>query len=306
MLNLKSIISLKRRNLLLIVPLIALLIYLLFANSIFDSIIKVKGESRISNISLPDITSSLRCNIDDINNKKVAWKYMALFSGWSIAEGQNTDNNITYIVLESSDKRYIFSTSKAQRHDVTTFFNDGKNYDNSGFIALINHSLIENGIYKVGVCIENNDAYYFNYCNVFVTKNDDGFYTGFISTKSEIVLPAAKTKIKKSIDIISDIEVNENKCVDIKGWAFSNLTEAAGQTTYIVLASDQKSYVFDTGLMSRPDVTETLGEGTNLDNTGFEAIIPYNAIDSEKYKIGIYIKTGDKEYYDLTDKVIEN
>ena len=76
---------------------------------------------------------------------------------------------------------------------------------------------------------------------------------------------------------------------------------------YVVLKSETATYVFDTILQKRPDVTAAYVEsGLNLDNSGFIARIPKESIQKGIYRLGIYIKKDQIEtlQYIMTDNVI--
>lgn len=86
--------------------------------------------------------------IDDINH---ADKYLDI-SGWFI-EPNYAPNYINrqIVLLDNEENMYKLNTHMIKREDVTKAFDDGQNYDNSGFSA---HGLIKqiekNKEYKIG------------------------------------------------------------------------------------------------------------------------------------------------------------
>jgi len=73
-----------------------------------------------------------------------------------------------------------------------------------------------------------------------------------------------------------------------------------------MLKSDSRTYVSDTILQKRPDVTAHFEElGLNLDNSGFLARIPKEGIESGTYELGIYVKKGNIEALSYTQKLVE-
>lgn len=76
-------------------------------------------------------------------------------SGWTAFEKADATNNKVEIVFAGSDQAYIFATSPTARLDVTQYFNNGYNYDNSGYQVVINKNDIPAGSYKVGLLLHN-------------------------------------------------------------------------------------------------------------------------------------------------------
>lgn len=94
--------------------------------------------------------------------------------------------------------------------------------------------------------------------------------------------------------------------IPLDGWAFIEGQSAENSQIYIVLKSDSITYVFDTILQKRPDVTAAYVEsGLNLDDSGFIARIAKEYILDGNYRLGIYIKKGDIEALQYTDRVVE-
>jgi hypothetical protein len=78
--------------------------------------------------------------------------------------------------------------------------------------------------------------------------------------------------------------------VDMRGWAFVNDHDSENTTVYVVLKSPGQTYIFDTEVEERLDVTRNFEElGLNLDYSGFTALIPGRKIANGEYAVGIYI-----------------
>lgn len=88
----------------------------------------------------------------DINNNYVN------INGWAFINGKSTNNTKTYIYLKSKNKKYIFQTTPQKRHDVTKYFDDGNNYDNSGFQCIIDTNDIMSGNYEIGIVLKDGDT----------------------------------------------------------------------------------------------------------------------------------------------------
>lgn len=76
-------------------------------------------------------------------------------SGWSFLKNINSDNNHIYIVLLGENKEVSYITNAINRPDITTFINDGNNYDKSGFELNTNLNKLSGGTYKLAILITN-------------------------------------------------------------------------------------------------------------------------------------------------------
>lgn len=146
-----------------------LLYCVFFAGPLFDST-EGTGESKLQNLSLPVETNNVRYNIDKLEPSD----YGAIIDGWAFIDGHDSNNNLVYIVLDSDNGTYVFSTYNYSRPDVTSFFKDMKlNLDKSGFNVLIPPNRIRNGIYKIGIYIKKGDIDARVYTGKMVIKSGD-------------------------------------------------------------------------------------------------------------------------------------
>ena len=91
--------------------------------------------------------------------------------------------------------------------------------------------------------------------------------------------------------------------VNVMGWAFIEGEDSVNQAVYIVLESARRTYVFDTALRERPDVSLHFEElGLNLDSCGFSTMIPARKIAEGEYVVSIYIRKGDIEALQYTNR----
>ena len=115
-------------------------------------------------------------------------------------------------------------------------------------------------------------------------------------------LPTETNDIRYSI---GDISTEDPRVVEVGGWAFIEGEDSENSKVYIVLKSSDRTYIFDTHVVRRPDVTEYFKElGLNLDYSGFTALIPARKIANGEYSVGIYIEKGDIEAMQYTNKAI--
>ncbi len=223
--------------------------------------------------------------------------------GWGIINDTNSYDNKIFIVLKSEDKTIIFNTNQMLRKDITDAFgrNFNKNFDNSGFNTYIPENLLNDGKYRIGVCITNGDKKYLNFSNTYVTKNDDGIFNGFLSDEKNIIEYNFTNKIKCDVELIKNSI--ETKTVEISGFAFIQGVNNLNSKVFIALKSDDKELVFDTACIKRPDVTKVFGDDINIGDCGFQTFIPIKLLQNNNYKIGIIIEAEGESYLQYTNNI---
>lgn len=112
----------------------------------------------VKNINVPE-TTDLDVNIC-IDKISFSESFLRI-KGWSyLNNGSDSEKIKKYIVLASSENKFVFGTNQVIRKDVSTFFNNDK-LDFSGFSSFIDLSDIPSGNYKVGIVLENDLKEYF-------------------------------------------------------------------------------------------------------------------------------------------------
>lgn len=92
--------------------------------------------------------------------------------------------------------------------------------------------------------------------------------------------------------------------VKIRGWAFDYITNNNEKdSVFISFTGKQKSYLFNTKLLSRPDVTSYF-KRENLDMSGFDSLLFLDELPSDYYKIGFVIKSDTVKAYKQTEYFI--
>ena len=118
----------------------------------------------------------------------------------------------------------------------------------------------------------------------------------------QIQLPAETNNIRYGIESIS---TEGHTGVEIKGWAFVEGQDSKSRELYIVLKSVQRTYVFDSQVMLKPQLTQKFEElCVNVEYSGFTTIIPARKISNGEYTVGIYIRGGDIEALQYINKEI--
>lgn len=114
-----------------------------------------------------------------------------------------------------------------------------------------------------------------------------------------IKVPGQTGNVAFHIDSFED----DMKTLKIFGWAHINGKGSENSKIYIVMKSKRNTYVFDTNLLERPDITAHF-KTLNFDASGFSATILKNLIESGEYKLGIFIEKDGFEALRYTDKII--
>lgn len=285
---------------------LAFLLYVGFlADPLFDIFERVPGEAKLSQFRLPAETNDIKYAIDDFSTDG---RTVLDMKGWAFIEGHDSVNSETYVVLKSAKRIYIFDTMVLAREDVTQGFRElNLNLDYSGFMALIPARKLDNGQYTLGIYIRKGDIEALQYADKTISKYRGSInYTLRKSNLQDIALPMEPKNIQLAVDFLQYAVVDEKRFVEITGWAFIVDQNTENSQIYIVLKSDLTTYVFDTILQKRPDITSAFAEsGLNLDNSGFIARILEEEIAGGTYTLGIYVKKGDIEVLRYTDILVE-
>lgn len=282
------------------------LLFLLFlAEPLFDVLERIPGEAQLHQLPLPAETMDIKYAIDDLSTDgHVAVK----IRGWAFIKGTDANNSRVYIVMKANDRTYIFDTIEVIRPDVTRAFKRlNLDLDYSGFLAIIPARKISSGKYTVGLYIKKDSIQALYYTHRVVVKSKGAVKVTFItSTLHDVALPMESENIKFAIDSLKQTVTEEKEFIEIRGWAFIKGQSAENSQIYIVLKSDSVTYVFDTILQKRPDVTAAyVKSGLNLDNSGFFARIAVDSVEEGPYKVGIYIKKGDIKALNYTQELVE-
>lgn len=274
-------------------------------SKLFMFVSKLKSNNIEKNIKLPTSEEiNMKSNIDLSEKVKQDNENLLHLSGWGIVNNKDSANSKIFIVFKSVDKTVFINTNTMIRNDITKAFGSvqGKNFDNSGFDAYIPENLLQDGKYRIGICIVDGDNKYLNYTNTYITKNDKGIFRGFISDEESIPQYTVSDNIKYSIELVKNITDSDYETVEISGFAFIKNVSNLNSKTFITLKSKEKELIFDMASIRRPDVTKAFGENMNINDSGFQTFIPTNLLSNGDYQIGILIENGGKNYFQYTDK----
>ena len=275
------------------------------AEPLFDRLERVEGEAQLQRLELPAETNAIYCSIDLID---IAPQTIEM-EGWAFIGGQSIEDSKVYMVMKSKKTTYVFDTFAGPRQppgDIQERFKE-LNLGQSGFRVIIPIRKIDRGEYILGLYIIKGDIQALQYTDNAVVKSGDiAKLTVRMSEVQEIPLPPESGEIRLGVDLCEGSEEDEKEFMQIQGWAFIDGQSAEDSTIYMVLKSGRATYIFDTHLQKRPDVTAAYVEsGLNLDNSGFIAGIPVDTVGVGTYELGIYIKKGDIEALQYMGSIVE-
>lgn len=289
-----------------IAVIIVLIIYLLSADMIFNSLIFVREESPQYHFDTVPESANMKFGIDSAEVINIEWKTVINIHGWAFIPGANATNTKKYVVLNSENSTYIFGTSLLQRPDVVnTIGSNELDYLNSGFYANIPIYSIRNGKYKIGIFLKNETTSSFSIAGKGITKSDNGVIPGLLS---ELIRPFPvnnKSDIRYGLDEIRKREIGDINVLSVIGWGFIPGDKAPGTKKYVVLTSQNATYFFDTISAPRPDVALFFNNNsTNVENSGFHANIPLTMIPNGTYNLGIIIQDHDNAFQNFRNVII--
>lgn len=284
-----------------------LLLVIFVIDPAFDRLEGIPGEAQLYQFQLPAETNDIYFNFDELTvhlHTIYCW-------GWAFIEGHDVDSegSRTYIVLKSDKRTYIFDTAPRERPYVTKNFGGlTLNLDWAGFLTSIPLRKIARGDYTLGLYITKDGIQALQYADYAIERIENSAkLTLRMSDVQKVPLPPESGEIRFGVDICEVVkEESEKEFMEIAGWAFIEGQSAENSIIYVVLKSQRATYIFDTILQKRPDVTAAYLESSlNLDNSGFIARIPVDTVRGGTYKLGIYIKKGDIEALQYTGSVLE-
>ncbi|MCD8238332.1 MAG: hypothetical protein LUC92_03200 [Clostridiales bacterium] len=105
----------------------------------------------LSQVQIAD-EEAYRFNIDSITDSRTLGNYVFI-KGWALHKGQDLNHFNTELVLykDSLENCLVFKLAMQTRTDVTEYFDDGYDYDLSGFSANVKSSYIGGNEYKIAL-----------------------------------------------------------------------------------------------------------------------------------------------------------
>jgi len=267
---------------------VCFILFLIFAsNSLFERTQVIRSESRLVDISLPEESIGLKCNIDSIMSNY----HLTTIDGWAFIDGQSAKDNKTYLVLKRYNHVLAFETYPRKREDVRKYFSNlNLDLEFSGFVAILPENKLDMIGYSLGVYIQNRNSN----ALTFTGKNLEG-----ISRPVQLSLPQESATIQHNIEKYVDGDTG----LEVKGWAFVQNQDTKNNEIYLVLKSDEKEYVFTTMPNNRPDVTKYYSKSNlDLDDSGFSATIVPTELSKGNYALGVCIVGDESSSLLFTDK----
>ena len=290
-----------------------LVAYLIYADYIFNVLVKTKEEARLINMHLPPDTKNIRYSIE-VKNTKLKWKNGLHISGWAFKRNVAESDREVYLVLKSKKTILVFDIEKDKisREDVTKHFNLNVKEHRHGIELSIPTFIINENSYKIGFVIVDGSGLHYSSSNKELRNSNGEFSVDNVadykrevknvSRIEELNSEVSTTNIKFYID-----EANiSGKDLNIEGWAFLEGLSAESQKTFVLLKKHDKVAAFETVMRIRPDVTKHFKKsGLDLDSSGFRSKISIAKLEKGKYQVGLRIDREGVSVVKYSNKFVE-
>jgi hypothetical protein len=231
-------------------------------------------------------TNNVDYNVEVLRNN---FTYAAV-SGWASPKESMTEPYTIYAIAKSSEQTYVFPTQPTYRENASALENSR---NSSGFKAMIYNRFIRDGNYQLGLMLRSKS-------NVLVQFTDRHLRFSHENHTAASVKPLIEGGIRLNVENLTE----DDKIIDIKGWAFLEAEDNLESKIYIVFKSEFSTKIFPAETVLRTDVSEYFHRG-DLNNSGFRARIEKNNLVSKFYSVGILIEKGDRKMFLLTDKTVK-
>ncbi len=107
-------------------------------------------------------------------------------------------------------------------------------------------------------------------------------------------------EVNYSVEVFSE----DDKKIEISGWAYLTNQEAKNSKIYLLLLNDNKEVTVNNENIYREDVTTYFKSSFDISNSGFKTTIYKDSYGNGDYKLAIYLinRKNNKEAFVLTDK----
>ena len=284
--------------------------YMVFADYIFNVLIKTDKEARLVNINLPSETQNIKFRVETVKRSKLKWKEALFFKGWVFKKNVKEDIREIYLVLKSKNSILVFDIEKdnISRPDVTAYFKMAGGIHNHGFELSIPTYRLKENLYKVGFIIEDKTGKYYTISNKALRISDSAVTVNHFEPKSEFISHQVSLNIQepsREIRYRLGTVSTSGKHLVVKGWGFLKGMDTKSLNTYILLKKNENVIAFDVSVKTRKDITKHfIDSGLNLDSSGFSSQIPTENIDSGTYQLGLYMVKNDQTGIVYIDKYI--
>ncbi|MEC4003521.1 DUF6311 domain-containing protein [Flavobacterium sp. SUN052] len=203
-------------------------------------------------------------------------------NGWAIKnDSYENKNDSIYILLTNENKTFLYKTNPTKRPDVTAAKNKG-NLNNAGFSISIYTDKLNQEKYSLAIAIKDKN-------NKWTYQLVDQSPKFDLKKKAP---PLLLDIIPKSTgNIIGNVEKAELQAgnIYIEGWAAINKQDATSSQIKVTLNNGKIIYEIETDKTLREDVTSSIKDNFNYNDSGFSVRLKQNQIKAGQYKVGILI-----------------
>jgi len=237
--------------------------------------------SSLVDIPLPKKNKKIQSTFKLTGNSELYY----IYDGWAFVRGNNSWDSKTYVVFDSEDKDFVFTTTAHPRPEVTRLYKD-ENLKHSGFSFSIPWGKMTPGLYRMGLLIVNDNLRALDYKKIVKIGKDGRLDSWNNKDLKELGL-------KRTYHSINTFRLNPKR-LTIRGWAFKTGRDTSGSRIMIRLKSEDQIYTFHTEPEKRDEVTRAYKRhNANYDYSGFTANIPLAEIPPGSYKTRLIIESDN-------------
>jgi len=296
-----------------IIAAVSLVLVLVAAFVVYNLALTSDEEAPRADIRIPYEFRQAKSNVDIADWSKLRWKTAITIRGWLLKENPGQDPRDMYLVLRSKNDTLIYQIKDAnrQRPDVSKAMKMGGDLNTHGFALTIPAGDLEENVYQVGYVVEDKTGKYFVRGNTTLTipsESGGALVVERSKLPKDISNQVAMTVQKGSRSMQYSIDKFEKGAgyLSVMGWSFLKGMDAGNARVYVALNKDKETFVFDTQMVPRPDVTKAFAsEKVNLDQAGFRGSIALEDLPKGKYSLGVYLVNGAETGYTDTRKTVE-
>jgi hypothetical protein len=238
-----------------------------------------------SNITLPAPGDMVQVTLEASNETS---EFLQLIGLTSLLPYDPVNMKV-YTVLKSRNKELIIPSQVSVKPTAHVQYH--KDYNRVNFNSIIFKKNLPEDNYQIGIYVTKNDTIAgLRYLNRSLNLIDSR------KPLVNVKLPNITNDVQYAIDLFKDSPT----VLKIKGWSHIDSVDAEGSHTYLVLHSEHQSYIFDTSIEIRPDVTAAFPH-LNLHNSGYTTSISKVDLIPGEYRIGFLIEKNNNKALELSD-----
>lgn len=262
-----------------------------------DSVLKfIEKSNRFQQIARPAFSQDkIELNLEKSNYGNDILR----LSGWAVRrEAFENSNDSIFVLLTNDKKTFLFKANPVKRQDITINKKKG-NLDNAGFSLSIHTNKLNGAKYTLALAIKDKNSQWTYQLLNHVPEFEFRKKSPPLLLHS---LPQSTTKGK----VIGNVEkvAQQSGYILISGWAATDNQHATGSVIKVLLRDGKTIYELETDKTFRDDVTNTLKNGFNYDDSGFSLKCKAVELPKGEYSVGFVVIGKEKAVFFSDKKLI--